>query len=475
MQLNKIFSFAIGPIGAAALGFITIPMLTWFFTAEDIGKLTMLQVSTSFAMMFFSLGLHQSYVREYHEEKDKPALLKMAMLPGGALLVFVITALTVFDVPVSKMIFGVESIFVTSIFYIAILASYASNFLVHVIRMQERGLAFSVSKIFPKLVFLLFISGLLLLSQKLNFRHLLALHAVSLVLSLCMFLWLTRAEFFAAVVAKIDAHKIKQMLSFGLPLVLGSLAYWALTTMDRFFLISLSGFDELGIYAVAVNFAGAATVFSSIFSSLWHPTVYKWIKQGVDPKKVQAVIDNTFLAIAALWSLAGLFAWLVLFILPAEYAEVEKLLIACMCMPLFYILSETTVVGIGITRRTWFALLPSVLALLVNAALNYMLIPAFGAAGAAAASAIAFFVFFIVRTEASAFLWVSFARAKIYMMTFLYLAVSVAFLLVDLERSYFLFAWVLLLLISGLLYLHNIKSIVIYLPNYLNLRKGKQC
>ncbi|MGL6275567.1 oligosaccharide flippase family protein [Aeromonas dhakensis] len=86
MNIKKIMGFAIGPIGAAALGFIALPITTWFYSQEDIGKISMLQVAASFCVLIFSLGLDQSYVREYHESENKTALLKMAIFPGGVLL-----------------------------------------------------------------------------------------------------------------------------------------------------------------------------------------------------------------------------------------------------------------------------------------------------------------------------------------------------------------------------------------------------
>ena len=51
---NKILGYAIGPIGSALLGLITLPLLTWYYPVEDIGRISMLQVVASFRCCYFA-------------------------------------------------------------------------------------------------------------------------------------------------------------------------------------------------------------------------------------------------------------------------------------------------------------------------------------------------------------------------------------------------------------------------------------
>lgn len=48
MTPKKIAAFAFGPIAGALLSFLTLPMITWFFSQEDIGRMAMLNVVISF-------------------------------------------------------------------------------------------------------------------------------------------------------------------------------------------------------------------------------------------------------------------------------------------------------------------------------------------------------------------------------------------------------------------------------------------
>ncbi|TMO79788.1 polysaccharide biosynthesis protein, partial [Pseudoalteromonas ruthenica] len=81
MNKAKLLGYAIGPLGAAALGFISLPLLTWFYSVEDVGKISMLLLAMNFGILLFCIGLDQAYIREYHEAESKPALLKLTSLP----------------------------------------------------------------------------------------------------------------------------------------------------------------------------------------------------------------------------------------------------------------------------------------------------------------------------------------------------------------------------------------------------------
>lgn len=60
------------------MGFITPLVITWFYSVEDVVIISMLQVVASFSLLLLCLGLGQAYVNEYHGNKAKPQLFKIA-------------------------------------------------------------------------------------------------------------------------------------------------------------------------------------------------------------------------------------------------------------------------------------------------------------------------------------------------------------------------------------------------------------
>ncbi|CAM4284852.1 lipopolysaccharide biosynthesis protein [Pseudoalteromonas ostreae] len=414
MTPKKILSFALGPVGGALLGFISLPIITWFFSQEDIGRLAMLNVVVGFCTLFFSLGLDQAYVREFHEVNNRPALFKATLLPGLTLLIISLCLLLGYNNIISHWLFEVDSQLLSLLVALVILSTFISRFLSLILRMNEQGVAYSMSLLLPKLLLIIIILSYLLFSVSKNITNLVLANVTAALLVFFIFAWNTRNEWLAGLREKIDYSYLKSLLSFGAPLIFGGLAFWGLTASDKILLKELSDFEQLGLYSVAVSFAAAATIVQSVFSTVWVPTVYKWAATGEDLDKIYKVNRYVLLTVIVLFCLAGLLSWMVTFILPSNYASVQWILISCLGYPLLYTLSETTVVGIGVTRRTKFSLLATLFAFIINLFGNWWLIPLWGAAGAAVSTCISFWGFLFLRTEFSIYVWKSFPRVQLY-------------------------------------------------------------
>ncbi|WP_417513668.1 oligosaccharide flippase family protein [Marinobacter sp.] len=429
MTPKQIAVFAIGPVGGAVLGLISLPVITWFFSQEDVGRMAMLQVTLGFSVLLFSLGLDQSYVREFHEADSKPALLKRAMLPGLVLLVVTVLVLLSLGGKLAGWLFDVPAWHLSMLVALALVGSFISRFLSLVLRMNERGLAFSMSQLLPKLLLLAIIGGYVAVGADKNLTNLVLANTAAIAFVCAIYGWNTRAEWLAGIRTRLDIDQLKSMFRFGLPLILGGLAFWGLTAVDKVFLRTLASFEELGVYSVSVSFAAAASILQSVFSTVWAPTVYKWASAGTGLENVNRVSRYILALVILGFALAGLLSWVVTFFLPANYAAVQWIVVSCIGYPLLYTLSETTVVGIGISRRTSFSMLAAVIAFAFNLIGNWWLIPIFGAAGAAVSTCVSFWVFLLLRTEFSIFLWKPMPRLVLYAFTLVSVAGAVVFTL----------------------------------------------
>lgn len=427
MTRNKILAYAIGPIGSGILGLLSLPIITWFFSVEDVGRISMLQVVASFSVLLFCLGLDQAYTREYHEVKDTPQLLKLTLMPG-LILTVIVYSFIFFIKPtlVSEWLYEIPSVYLSVISISCFILSIISRFLSLVLRMQEKALAFSMSQLLPKVIFLIFIISTVWLGFKKDIYTLVTAHFLSILAVFLVFSWNTRKEWLASFKYRFNWLRFKPLLLFGLPLVVGGLASWGLNVMDRLFLRSLSTFAELGVYSVTMSIAAVATVFSGIFNTIWAPLVYKWIKtEEVNLSKIDEISEHLLAAIYFIIVLSGLFSWVLPFFLPKEYAAIQYLITPCLLAPLFYTLSETTSVGIAIARKTSYSMFASILAMLSNAIGNYLLVPEMGALGAAISTAFSFWFFYILRTELSCRVWRDIPRKSTYMITTLLLTVVI--------------------------------------------------
>jgi len=452
MKFKNILAFSIGPIGGALLGFISLPIITWLYTPEDIGRISMLTVISSFSILLFSLGLDQSYVREYNEYNDKPKLFKMSVLPGVLLLALIGLYFYLKGEFLSNLMFDISSSLYTQFILIYISSSFLNRFLSLVLRMEQRGGAYSLSQILPKIIFLICIAIIYQLELNGDFYFLIIAHVISILSVLVIFSFNTRKTWIPCIKTKFDWKLERQMLRFGSPLILGGVAYWGLTAMDKVFIQHYSTFEDLGMYSVAVSFAGVATIIQSIFTTIWVPIVYKWIADGEDLSKVDDVREYLLFIVILVFILAGLFSWIVGYVLPEKYIETPFILVVCLAAPLLYTLSETTVIGLGVMRNSTLSMLASIIAFICNLAGNYLLVPNYGGEGAAIATAVSFWIFFILRTEFAIYIWKPIKRLKLYSLTTVVLIISILFMIYAQEYySLFSFIWISLFIVLVLM------------------------
>ena len=417
LKAKTALSFSIGPIGAAAFSVITLPLITWFFSQEVVGKIALFQVCLSLSTLLFSLGLDQGYVREFHDSRSTYTLFKMSVYPGFFLLISCTFVITISGYSLSGILFDVIDFKISLLIFLGLISSYFSRFFSLVLRMHERGFLYSLTQLLPNALLLIVLSGYVFFNFDKSLDNLVSAMSASLVFVCLAFGWNTRTYLLKSVNSKWDWGVLIKLLKFGVPLSLGAVAFWGLTALDKLLLRSLSSFEELGIYSVAVSFAAAAAVFQTAFSTIWVPTVYKWARLEVDPERVYSVTRYILAFVVLIFSCAGLLSWVITLFLPKAYFEVQWLVLSCLSYPLFYVLSETTVVGIGIVRKSYYSMVASIISVCFNLIGNILLIPDFGAKGAAISTSLSFFIFLVLRTEFSIFVWKPIPRVVLYLFT----------------------------------------------------------
>lgn len=416
MKKKVILGYAIGPIGVGLISIVSLPLMTWFFSAEDIGRISMLQIFTTFIILLFSLGLDQAYVREYHETEDKYTLLKSVIFPSASLCIITLGAIVIYDKElISNYLYEIPSFKLSLLTVLCFIFALLSRFLGLIVRMQERSLAFSMSQLLPKLLFLFMIIIVITLTKKNNIDALVFLYTASLFTTFIVFLYNTRFDWIKALNKPLKFINIKTYLIFGMPLILAGLASWGLKLMDRIFLKEFSTYSELGVYSVAMSIAGVTAIFAGVFNTIWSPQVFKWISQGSDcHTEVENALEYLLAAISFFIILSALLSWVITYFLPIQYQAIEYFITICFIGPLFYTLSEVSGIGITITKKTKYSMLSSIIAMASNFALNYLLVPPYGAAGAAISTSISFMIFLICRTEFSKYSWYKYNTSKMY-------------------------------------------------------------
>jgi O-antigen/teichoic acid export membrane protein len=186
--------------------------------------------------------------------------------------------------------------------------------------------------------------------------------------------------------------ELKEMLSFGLPLVPAGLGIWIMTMADRYFLQFLSTSQELGLYSLGYKFGMVVQgLIVGPIMLAWGPFLWSVAKEK-NAKEIYSSVLTYFVVV-------GMAVALVLSVLskevlqvmaaPAFYAAYRVIPLIAVSYVLYgccYILSP----GINLERKTKYFAVIVVVGSVVNLGLNYLLIPDYGMMGAAVATVIAY-------------------------------------------------------------------------------------
>ena len=192
---------------------------------------------------------------------------------------------------------------------------------------------------------------------------------------------------------------LRDMESFGLPLVPAALALIAVNFSDRIFLSHLADLREVGLYEIGVRIASAMVLLLTAFRTAWPAFAYS-IEDDGEAKRTYAYV-LTYLVVAATWvaTALGLLApWLVRLLATPEFHEGQRVVAPLAFAAAIFAGYIVVSIGVGRARRTQFNWVVAGLAAVVNAILNLILIPAYGMMGAAAATVAAYAVLFVAMT-----------------------------------------------------------------------------
>ena len=184
----------------------------------------------------------------------------------------------------------------------------------------------------------------------------------------------------------VDLGLLRRMARFGLPTMPAELTIYSLSFIDRIIIVRLAGLAEAGLYALAVKFANGMQVLARGFHLAWPPLAYS-IQDDDEARGAYSLIITWFVALVAfavvgLWLLAP---WLVRVLADERFFAANEAVGPLAAGTALYAVYLALVVILGRTGRTELSFPASLAAVVVNIALNLLLVPEHGIVGAGVA------------------------------------------------------------------------------------------
>lgn len=417
--LKKFLSFGMGNIIVLILGFISTPIITRIVKPEDMGVFSMFSTISNLIVLIALLGLDQAFVRFFYEEieEERFNLMKRIVKIPIYIMILLTVVGSVLYKPISKFIFTEISV---GMFYILVLQCFLgiiSRFLILYIRMEQRAKLYSTLQIIGKAIYII---GIIVF---LNFTQNYKLLVISLVLSNLIItvisLIIQRKNIFSTSEKKIKTE-MRQLLQYGMPLVVTMAITWIMQSIDKIFIKNFSGYTELGLYASAFSIVALINAIQGAFTTFWVPVANEKFKSNPDDRKFFEKITKGITIIMLLIAiLVIVFKDLLIILLGNEYRQAMFIFPFLVFIPVMYTISETTVVGISFMKKTKYTIWIALLSAIANIIGNMILVPSMGAKGAAISTGIAYIIFFVSRTLISKKLYnVNYGIHKILFLVF---------------------------------------------------------
>jgi len=403
-MLKQFISFSYGNLVSAAISFFTTPIITLLIIPAEFGKSSMFTLALGFMSQIGLMGMDQSFMRMFFEKekKDRTGLAWLCIFFSIGITVIMVCCLFPFWRRISLILFEEQNFQAVILLASCLFLSIIDRFTTSVVRMQKKGNVFSITRIVNAVInavtvicYAKFISP--------------TFHAIvwgtlfscfsSIIISVISEkkFWESRVE-----TALFNRKEIKQIFSYGLPLVPVFIITILFQGMDKLALRTYSSFNEIGLYVAANKIIFPLTMIQSGFTLYWYPlaletyeadhTNYSFFETMFKYMSVMVLISASAILV---------FKDVIVLILAPAYRSAVRIMPFLILVPLMYIITEVTGLGIGFKKRTYISIVNIAAAVLVNFTGNYYLVPLYGAQGAAFSTGIAYIVYFSFRTYIS--------------------------------------------------------------------------
>ncbi len=191
---------------------------------------------------------------------------------------------------------------------------------------------------------------------------------------------------------KVYNNKMKELLVVCMPLAIASIASTVYNRVDQIMVTKICGYEENGLYSVAVSLSEYWYFIPSIIASTLLPSLTIAYKKSKDEyvRKMQLMIDIlSVISYLAVLVLALFGRYIIDFMYGKEYLEAAPIMSLYVVSGIFVSLWHARGITCNITGKTKLTLYCTIIGMIANVILNYIFLTRVGLYGAAFATIVA--------------------------------------------------------------------------------------
>jgi O-antigen/teichoic acid export membrane protein len=397
ISLKDTIVYGLGNIAVKIVGLILIPLYTdpRFFSTDQFGVLSILEISALVITAMMASGLPQSLTRWFWDKEHKDNQKGIFFMSFSA-QVFISLLFCLVLIPLS----GTFSMLIFSrpdwskVITLVILASgiqSVNNVINTLMRLQSRSFLYTITNL-VKLISVLLLTLYFILTKKMGLEGIYLAQVIGNALTVLLLLGYTvrNSRIFY------DMKIFRAMNIYGFPLLLANISAALLTAIDRFSLNSLTVLKSVALYTLAFKITSVLKlVLVDSMKLALGPMMIKRI-DSPDNKRFysKVLLYSSYILMFAVVGVS-LFSFEIIKVIASSRIYWDAVVIVpVLALSIFFVnMKEVTVYGLHIAKKTKIIGIIVVFSTILSLALNILLIPVWDITGAAVATLITQFIY----------------------------------------------------------------------------------
>ncbi len=389
LVLNTVI-FAIGTFSSKVLVFLLMPIYTRILSPADYSVVELVTGTANFMIPIVAMCIGEGVIRFGLDNTVR----KDDVFTSGILTVLIGFAVFAAFYPLFSLIPFITGY--TPLVYLFVLASSLKGICAQFVRAKGYVRLFAFDGVLSTVMVLVFnIMGLVVFNLGIT-GYVLAVILAD-ILSALFLTWVAGLwRYFKG--PRVNKAVWRAMLLYAIPLIPNTIFFWVTNLSDRYIVTGLLGAQTNGLYSIAYKIPTIITAVSGIFMQAWQLSAFSNEDMRTKARFYSTVFDgyqSVLFAIGA--GTVLLIKPLTTLLLDKEYFSswvyVPYLILSVVfsCFASFFssiYMSE---------KRNIMTMITTLTGAVINVALNFTLIPIFGANGAAFATFISYFAVFVFR------------------------------------------------------------------------------
>ena len=374
---------------STAVGFITLPIYTRFLSPADYGLVALYMMFGQISSGLVSIGIHSASYRFYFKYKDNPIAYKI-LNSTNLLFLFIVYIIVGIGLYYSTSWFS-SNLFNGKITDALIILSFINgciNYLINyttlILTAQLRSVTFSTIIIFQALLRVAF-SLYFIFMNSMTYLALIYATIFTNIIIIVLLLFLVRQT----LGIHFSLSSLRKSLLFSYPTTPIKTVGLVYSSFDKIMLNKYIGLNSVGYYNFGQKFGSILKMVMNSVGKVWSPFFLE--NAHLNTKKAQNIIVHRFYELAFIYMIFGLgiiyFSEEMIKILTIKEFYPSMYIVPIYVYFYFFSIIGTIIVPqLLFVEKMIYRLPISVVSVIMNIALNVLLIPRFGAIGAAIAT-----------------------------------------------------------------------------------------